>query len=34
VFITRDIEQTYIEDTLALIERVAQRTVAAGAGLV
>ncbi len=34
VFITRDIEQAYIEDTLALIERVAQRTVAAGAGLV
>ncbi|MEK9679368.1 MAG: GTP-binding protein, partial [Rhodospirillaceae bacterium] len=34
VFITRDIEQAYIEDTLALIERVAHRTVAAGAGLV
>lgn len=31
VFITRDIEKAYIEDTLSLIERVAQRTVAAGA---
>ncbi|MAI11084.1 MAG: hypothetical protein CBD27_01410 [Rhodospirillaceae bacterium TMED167] len=29
VFITRNIDQAYIEDTLALIERVAQRTVAA-----
>ncbi|MDH5798703.1 MAG: GTP-binding protein, partial [Paracoccaceae bacterium] len=28
VFITRDIEQDYIEDTFALIERVAERTAA------
>ena len=33
VFITRDIAQDYIEDTLSLIERVAQRTVAARAAV-
>ena len=31
VFITRNIDQEYVESTLSLIERVAQRTVAAGA---
>lgn len=32
VFITRGLDQAYIEDSFALIERVAARTVAAGAG--
>ena len=34
VFITRNIDQTYIEDTYNLIERVAERTVAAAANIV
>ena len=33
VFITRDLDQQYIEDTFELIERVAQRTVAAATGI-
>ena len=32
VFITRNIDQQYIEDTFELIERVAQRTLAAASG--
>lgn len=33
VFITRGLDQAYIEDSFELIERVAARTVAAGAGM-
>jgi len=33
VFITRGLDQAYIEDSFELIERVAARTVAASAGV-